>query len=71
MGAATRRSAASLYSALEADIMITHGGMSSMTECIFCEVPVMGYPLSYPLSVDWDQPGYAAKGCLPQAWFKG
>jgi len=39
------------------DIMITHGGMNSITECVFCEVPV----LVYPLSRNWDQPGNSAR----------
>ena len=49
------------------DIMITHGGMNSMTECIFCEVPVM----VYPLSVDWDQPGCAARVVYHKLGLKG
>ncbi len=39
------------------DIMITHGGMNSITECVFCEVPM----LVYPLSRHWDQPGNSAR----------
>ncbi|HCT29191.1 MAG TPA: hypothetical protein DIW31_00290 [Bacteroidales bacterium] len=39
------------------DIMITHGGMNSITECIFNEVPM----LVYPLSPQWDQPGNSAR----------
>lgn len=39
------------------DIMISHGGLNSITECIFCEVPV----LVYPLSNHWDQPGNSAR----------
>ncbi|MGF1587311.1 MAG: glycosyltransferase [Bacteroidales bacterium] len=39
------------------DIMITHGGMNSITECVYCEVPVLVYPLSH----EWDQPGNAAR----------
>lgn len=39
------------------DIMITHGGINSITECIFCGVPT----LNYPLSLEWDQPGCAAR----------
>jgi len=39
------------------DIMVTHGGMNSITECIFCEVPM----LVYPLSRKWDQPGNSAR----------
>ncbi|MGF1587358.1 MAG: glycosyltransferase [Bacteroidales bacterium] len=39
------------------DIMITHGGINSITECVFFGVPT----LNYPLSMDWDQPGCAAR----------
>ncbi|MGE0021801.1 MAG: glycosyltransferase [Draconibacterium sp.] len=39
------------------DIMINHGGMNTITECIFCEVPM----LVYPLSPYWDQPGNSAR----------
>jgi UDP:flavonoid glycosyltransferase YjiC (YdhE family) len=39
------------------DIMVTHGGMNSITECIFCGVPM----LVYPLSRNWDQPGNSAR----------
>ncbi len=39
------------------DIMITHGGINTITECIFCEVPM----LVYPLSLYWDQPGNSAR----------
>lgn len=39
------------------DIMITHGGMNTITECVFCEVPM----LVYPLSPHWDQPGNSAR----------
>jgi len=39
------------------DIMITHGGMNSITECVFCGVPM----LIYPLSRNWDQPGNSAR----------
>ncbi len=49
------------------DIMITHGGMNSLTECIFCQVPVM----VYPLSVDWDQPGCAARVVYHKLGLKG
>lgn len=40
-----------------ADLMITHGGMQTITECILLEVPV----LVYPLNLDLDQPGNAAR----------
>ncbi len=39
------------------DIMITHGGINSITECVFYEIPT----LNYPVSKDWDQPGCAAR----------
>ena len=39
------------------DIMITHGGMNSITECVFCGVPM----LVFPLSRNWDQPGNSAR----------
>jgi len=39
------------------DLMITHGGMNSITECIFSEVPMLVYPLSF----NWDQPGNSAR----------
>lgn len=39
------------------DLMITHGGMNSITECISNEVPM----LVYPLDKHWDQPGNAAR----------
>lgn len=39
------------------DLMITHGGMNSITECIYNNVPMLIYPLS-PL---WDQPGNSAR----------
>ena len=39
------------------DFMITHGGMNSITECVFCGIPM----LVYPLSRNWDQPGNSAR----------
>jgi zeaxanthin glucosyltransferase len=39
------------------DIMITHGGINSITECVYYEIPT----LNYPVSNDWDQPGCAAR----------
>ena len=40
-----------------ADVMITHGGMNSIKECILHEVPM----LAYPLNNKWDQPGNSAR----------
>lgn len=40
-----------------ADLMITHGGIQSVSECIFSGVPM----LVYPLSSDFDQNGNAAR----------
>lgn len=39
------------------DLMITHGGINSVKECINAGVPT----LNYPLSNKWDQPGTAAR----------
>ena len=39
------------------DIMITHGGMNTLTECIINEIPM----LVFPLVKIWDQPGNAAR----------
>ncbi|AWW31655.1 hypothetical protein DN752_16820 [Echinicola strongylocentroti] len=41
----------------EVDVMINHGGINSIKECIVNEVPM----LVYPLSPYWDQPGCAAR----------
>lgn len=40
-----------------ATVMITHGGMNTINECIFSEVPV----LVYPLNSLWDQNGNSAR----------
>jgi len=39
------------------DLMITHGGMNSITECVYNKLPM----LVYPLSPRWDQPGNSAR----------
>ncbi len=39
------------------DIMINHGGMNSIKECLSAQVPM----IVYPLSLKWDQPGGAAR----------
>ena len=39
------------------DLMVTHGGMNTLTECILNEVPV----IVYPLAKNWDQNGNAAR----------
>lgn len=49
------------------DIMITHGGMNSITECVFCEVPM----LVYPLSRKWDQPGNSARVVFHELGLRG
>lgn len=49
------------------DLMITHGGMNSITECISNEVPI----LVYPLNKSWDQPGNAARVAFHGLGLKG
>ena len=49
------------------DLMITHGGMNSITECVFHEIPV----LVYPVSPDWDQPGNGARVIYHQIGLRG
>lgn len=39
------------------DLMITHGGMNSISECIEKEIPM----LVFPLSDKWDQPGNSSR----------
>lgn len=39
------------------DLFITHGGLGSVKESIYCRVPMLVYPLDYR----WDQPGNALK----------
>ena len=41
----------------QCDMMITHGGMNTVTECVLNEVPM----LVYSLVKVWDQPGNAAR----------
>lgn len=40
-----------------ATLMINHGGLQSICECIYHKVPM----ISYPLSKHWDQPGNSAR----------
>lgn len=49
------------------DLMITHGGMNSITECILRQVPM----LVYPLNRSWDQPGNAARVVFHGLGLKG
>ncbi|MBC8602225.1 glycosyltransferase family 1 protein [Parabacteroides acidifaciens] len=49
------------------DLMITHGGMNSITECIYRQVPM----LVYPLNRNWDQPGNAARVVFHKLGLKG
>lgn len=49
------------------DLMITHGGMNSITECILKEIPM----LVYPLNKSWDQPGNAARVVFHGLGLKG
>ena len=49
------------------DIMITHGGMNSISECIHQEVPM----LVFPLSLQWDQPGNASRVVYHRLGLKG
>jgi UDP:flavonoid glycosyltransferase YjiC (YdhE family) len=41
----------------EADLFITHGGLGSIKEAVFNQVPM----LVYPLDLNWDQRGNAQK----------
>ncbi len=50
-----------------ADVMISHGGMNSITECVYNEVPM----LIYPLSPNWDQPGNSARVLYHGLGFRG
>jgi zeaxanthin glucosyltransferase len=50
-----------------ADVMITHGGISSITECILSEVPMM----VFPLSSKFDQPGNAARVVFHKIGLRG
>lgn len=49
------------------DLMITHGGMNSITECILRQVPM----LVYPLNRSWDQPGNAVRVVFHGLGLKG
>ena len=49
------------------DIMVTHGGMNSIVECVFNEVPM----LVYPLSTRWDQPGNSARVVFHKLGMRG
>ena len=49
------------------NIMITHGGMNSITECVFHEIPI----LVYPVSSDWDQPGNGARTIYHKIGLRG
>ncbi len=48
-------------------VMVTHGGMNSITECVFNAVPM----LVYPLSPDWDQPGNSARVVYHEIGLRG
>jgi UDP:flavonoid glycosyltransferase YjiC (YdhE family) len=48
-------------------LMITHGGMNSITECIYNDVPL----LVYPLSPRWDQPGNSARAVYHELGLRG
>lgn len=50
-----------------ADLMITHGGMQSVTECIMLEVPMLVYPLNPYL----DQNGNSARVVYHKIGLKG
>jgi zeaxanthin glucosyltransferase len=49
------------------DIMITHGGMNSITECVLHEKPI----LVYPVSPDWDQPGNGTRTVYHKIGLRG
>ena len=49
------------------DLMITHGGMNTLTECILNKVPV----IVYPLAKNWDQNGNAARVAYHGIGIKG
>lgn len=49
------------------DIMITHGGINSIKECIDAEVPT----INYPLTDKWDQPGNAARASFHNLGLQG
>lgn len=49
------------------DIVINHGGINTIVECIMAEKPM----ITYPLSLDWDQPGCAARVVYHNIGVKG
>jgi zeaxanthin glucosyltransferase len=49
------------------DIVINHGGINTIVECIVAEKPM----IVYPLSLDWDQPGCAARVVYHSIGVKG
>lgn len=51
----------------QADLMINHGGMQSVTECIMLEVPM----LVFPLNPDLDQKGNAARVVYHKVGLRG
>ncbi|EON74698.1 putative glycosyl transferase from UDP-glucuronosyltransferase family [Lunatimonas lonarensis] len=48
-------------------LMINHGGINSIKECIAAEVPM----LVYPLSLKWDQPGCGARVAYHKLGLRG
>ena len=51
------------------DLMITHGGMNSLTECILNEVPVIVYPMM--VKANWDQNGNSARAVYHKIGVRG
>lgn len=50
-----------------ADIMIGHGGLNSVKECVNFEVPMLLFPLNHK----WDQPGNAARVVYHEIGLRG